>query len=601
MTLPTSPASDQAAGRLALLAAALGEPDLQIQLHDGASRWRGRAGTDTALQLAPGQPPRQQRLQLLRHLLDGRPGGRRSSPHVVAALADRRLPALLRRLFLWLDGQRIDRLLVQRFPGAAADPALDPPPPLLPGLAACQPAAAATDADSALELARHWHATLRAGRPNRRSRTLAGIDDDRCRLLHVRPASGPGDGDGAAPGGQGMAGDGGGSSHRGAGGSAHQRPASSAPVGRQDSANPATPGATPTTADGSGANKLRSVRRAGRAAAGPHTTLHDEWDHRLQAHRRHWTAVHERRLRGSDLQFMAGLQARFPGLLRRIRRRFASLRADAPQRARRLRDGDALDLDAALDAQVARRAAPLPADDRVYQARPLRQRALSVALLLDMSSSTGYPIPAPPGTATPAPEPDDVLWQVAGSRLAVDSTPRRRVIDVVRDATALLCEALQAMGDRHAVFGFSGQGRLNVDCAVIKDFADPWGPPQAAALAAVQPQGATRTGAAVRHAVHRLRAEPSRRRLLIVLSDGYPQDSDYGDGPDALQHGLQDTAQALREAERAGVACFQLSVDAAANDYLRRISPKHRYWVLDEVNALPARMLALARLLAAPG
>ena len=141
-----------------------------------------------------------------------------------------------------------------------------------------------------------------------------------------------------------------------------------------------------------------------------------------------------------------------------------------------------------------------------------------------------------------------------------------------------------------------------MDFAVIKDFADPWSAQQAAALAAVRPQGATRTGAAVRHAVRRLQAEPARRKLLIVLSDGYPQDSDYGEGvgEQALQHGLQDTAQALREAERSGVTCFNLSVDAAANDYLRRICPAHRYWVIDDVDALPARMLALVRLLAMP-
>ena len=88
--------------------------------------------------------------------------------------------------------------------------------------------------------------------------------------------------------------------------------------------------------------------------------------------------------------------------------------------------------------------------------------------------------------------------------------------------------------------------------------------------------------------------------MLIVLSDGYPQDSDYGSGAQALTYGLQDTAQALREARRAGVASFHLSVDAAAHDYMRHICPPHRYWVVDAVDALPARMLALVRLLARP-
>jgi nitric oxide reductase NorD protein len=248
---------------------------------------------------------------------------------------------------------------------------------------------------------------------------------------------------------------------------------------------------------------------------------------------------------------------------------------------------------------VARRAGHSAADDRLYQARPLHQRSLSVALLLDCSSSTGFAIP---DRHAPAPDTaaDDVLWMAAGSRPSLALQPPRRVLDVTKDAAALLCEALQAMDDRHAVFGFSGAGRLQVDIGLVKDFGAPWAAPAGAALAALKPQGATRTGAAVRHAAQRLLAEPSRRRVLIVLSDGYPQDSDYGSGAQALTYGLQDTAQALREARRAGVASFHLSVDAAAHDYMRHICPPHRYWVVEAVDALPARMLALVRLLARP-
>ena len=431
--------------------------------------------------------------------------------------------------------------------------------------------------------------------------------------MQVQPAVGPGDGHGARPGNDGLPGDGGGAASATGGGaaaSAARPPAAPGTPGARPDADRAT--ASSLADDASGASspdqppgpRRRAAARPAHRSADAGTTLHDEWDHRRQAYLRHWTAVHERRLRGTDRSFLAGLQARFPALVRQVRRRIARLQTDTPQRARRLADGDAVDLDAALDALVARRATQRSGDDRLYEARPIRARSLSVALLLDTSSSTGYPIPAPGGrggTAAPEPLLDDVLWGMSGARPLADRTPRRRVIDVARDAAALFCEALHTLGDRHAVFGFAGQGRLQVDLAVVKDFGDAWGPAAGAALAALQPQGATRTGAAVRHAVHRLLAEPARRRLLIVVSDGYPQDSDYGSGPDALQHALQDTAQALREAERAGVACLQVSVDAAAHDYLRRISPKHRYWVVDEVDALPARMLALARLLAGRG
>lgn len=586
-------------GRLALLAAALDAPGLQLTHGAGASRWRGPLGEAGVLPLQAGQPHRHQRLQLLRRLLDLQPDGRWALQQLPACLAGVAHPALLRRLFLWLDGQRVDRRLAQRFPGALADLALDPAPPLPAWLARARPGGEPVDAQEALQLALQWQGQLLAGPSSHRGRPRSLATSGP--LLQIQPAAGRADGEASAHGGAGAPGDGSGTSRGQGGGPAPGMPGAPAPARPvpHAAADGADVAAAVTADDGPATVAHRARARPGPPTQGPHTTWHDEWDVRLQAHRRHWTAVHERRLQGTDLQFMAGLHARFPALSRQIRRRFASLHGDAPRRERRLRDGDAVDLDAALDALVARRAGHQHADDRLYQARPLRQRSLSVALLLDMSSSTGFPIPSR-GAAAPEPLHDDVLWHAAGSRLQVDSTPRRRVIDVARDAVALLCEALHALGDRHAVFGFSGAGRLNVDFAVVKDFADPWSAPQAAALAAVQPQGATRTGAAVRHAVRRLQAEPSRRKLLIVLSDGYPQDSDYGEGEQVLEHGLQDTAQALREAQHAGINSFNLSVDAAANDYLRRICPKNRYWVVDEVDALPARMLALVRLLAMP-
>ncbi len=609
------------------MAAALGAPGLQLGHRAHASRWRGPIGEARLLALPPGQPHHNQRLHVLRRVLDLQADGRWALPQLAETLASQPHPALLRRLFLWLDGRRVDALLAQRFPGAQPDLVLDPAPALPGWLAAHlphdQPVALAqhmssrpvpvpalpADAMAALQLALRWHQRLLAQRLGHRRQPGKAANSGP--LLQIQPATGPGDG--LAAGSGGAPGDGGGSGMATAAGGrlpgATRLPAP--PQASQPSSSDALPpGPAKPAPDHGTLDQRHASARPGQPAQGSHTTWHDEWDVRLQAYRRHWVAVQERRMLGNDLQFLPGLQARFPALMRQLRRRFAHLQAHAPQRERRLRDGDAVDLEAALDALVARRTGQRHGDDRLYQARPLHQRSLSVALLLDMSSSTGFPIPDRSAAAAAAAAAealqDDVLWHASGSRLQVDSTPRRRVIDVARDAAALLCEALTSLGDRHAVFGFSGQGRLQVDFAVIKDFADPWSAQPAAALAAVRPQGATRTGAAVRHAVRRLQAEPARRKLLIVLSDGYPQDSDYGDGvgdgvgEHAMQYGLQDTAQALREAERAGVTCFNLSVDAAANDYLRRICPAHRYWVIDDVDALPARMLALVRLLAMP-
>ena len=223
-------------------------------------------------------------------------------------------------------------------------------------------------------------------------------------------------------------------------------------------------------------------------------------------------------------------------------------------------------------------------------------------MLLDTSGSTGFVVPPPTGQAAPplaADDEDDSLLYGFRPRHADRGPAPRRVIDIAHDAIALMCEGMHLLGDRHAIYGFSGQGRLQVDIRVAKAFDAPWSARSAAALAALQPEGSTRTGAAIRHALAQLLAQPAQTRVLMVVTDGYPQDQDYGPQPRDRAYGLHDTAQALREAARAGVLAFCVSIDHAAHDYLRGICPAHRYLVIDDVHRLPERLSRLYRRLTA--
>jgi nitric oxide reductase activation protein len=164
------------------------------------------------------------------------------------------------------------------------------------------------------------------------------------------------------------------------------------------------------------------------------------------------------------------------------------------------------------------------------------------------------------------------------------------VIDVAKDALALMSDALAGLGDAHAIYGFSGNGRHDVEFHVAKDFTDAVSPASWAAIAAIEPRGSTRMGPAIRHAAAKLARQPSPLRLLILVSDGYPQDTDYGPDRNSEEYGIQDTAQALREAERAGIATFCVTIDPGGHDYLRRMCSPERYRVIDDVAALPAAL-----------
>ncbi len=107
----------------------------------------------------------------------------------------------------------------------------------------------------------------------------------------------------------------------------------------------------------------------------------------------------------------------------------------------------------------------------------------------------------------------------------------------------------------------------------------------------------TRMGPAIRHTIRKLERQDARRKVMLLISDGYPQDIDYGPDRDDRDYGIHDTAQALREAELARIQTFCVTIDQAGHDYLRRMCPEGRYLIIDEVESLPAELGKVYRLL----
>jgi len=171
------------------------------------------------------------------------------------------------------------------------------------------------------------------------------------------------------------------------------------------------------------------------------------------------------------------------------------------------------------------------------------------------------------------------------------------VIDIQKEALALMVQALEALGDEYGIYGFSGENRENVDFYVAKEFGDRLGLQVWNAIAAMRSHRYTRMGTAIRHTIRKLERQDARRKVMLLISDGYPQDIDYGPDRDDRQYGIHDTAQALREAELARIQTFCVTIDRAGHDYLKKMCPEGRYLIIDEVESLPAELGKVYRLL----
>ncbi len=102
-------------------------------------------------------------------------------------------------------------------------------------------------------------------------------------------------------------------------------------------------------------------------------------------------------------------------------------------------------------------------------------------------------------------------------------------------------------------------------------------------------------GAALRHSARKLSTVAARARHLILLSDGFPQDYDYGEDRRSNVYGIRDTTVALQEIEALGIKTFCITIDPAGHDYLRDMCPASRYAVIEDIEELPEALPRIYR------
>ncbi|MDT8328594.1 MAG: nitric oxide reductase D protein [Roseovarius sp.] len=264
-------------------------------------------------------------------------------------------------------------------------------------------------------------------------------------------------------------------------------------------------------------------------------TLYPEWDTRIGAYLPDHVRVFDSLAAPVDSIPTFREDPRAARRIQHVKRQFEALRpgrVSTPGHP----DGDELDTERAVRARVDFIATG-ESDDRIWrQTRPLA-RDLAVSILLDVSRSTE------------------------------SAVGERAVIDVEREALAALAWGLDACGDAFAIHAFSSLKRDRVYIQTCKDFTEPMTGLIEQRIAGLRPGFYTRLGAAVRHASADLARQGRKRRLLLVITDGKPNDLDHYEG----RHGIEDTAMAVREARRAGQSVFGITVDKQAKAWFARM------------------------------
>ncbi len=331
-------------------------------------------------------------------------------------------------------------------------------------------------------------------------------------------------------------------------------------------------------------------------------SYYDEWDFRASDYRPRWCRVGERLGDEGTLEYYQDTLQRHHGLVVETRRQFELMRPESFRRIKKLEDGEELDLDRAIEFIVDKRAGVGPLA-QIYWRRNKVERDVAVAFLMDMSASTDEEVEKPRVNERPdgnfTGDPRNYFQWLAERRSRLIAEAPKRIVDLEKESLVLIVEALEAIGDSYGIYGFSGYGRDNVEYHVIKDLGEKFGDKVRRRIDKIQPIRSTRMGPAIRHTIAKLEEYDAKVKILILVSDGRPQDHGYGRDRTEKEYAVHDTHQALVEAKRAGIMPFLITVDKEGHDYMKEMCSDVGYEVVDDIEQLPRRLTSLYKVIAA--
>jgi len=230
---------------------------------------------------------------------------------------------------------------------------------------------------------------------------------------------------------------------------------------------------------------------------------------------------------------------------------------NATSQVKRVLQGDEFDLDEVTDMYTDIHAKVTP-HERIYISKRKKKKDLSMLFLIDLSlSGDSY---------------------VAG----------QKVIDIEKQAVLILGEVFSEFDIEFQVDGFFSKTRNFCSYVTLKHFRDRWQTGKVN-IGAIAPQGFTRIGPAIRHAGYLLSKRESKRKWVILLSDGKPNDYDRYEG----NYGLEDIKHALKELRQNQVESYAIAIEESAKYYLPQMFGVNHYSIMSDPDKLPESVMKL--------
>ncbi|MCU7834004.1 MAG: nitric oxide reductase activation protein [gamma proteobacterium symbiont of Taylorina sp.] len=283
--------------------------------------------------------------------------------------------------------------------------------------------------------------------------------------------------------------------------------------------------------------------------------FYDEWDYVRQHYKKNWCVVREVRVPPLYDDFVPQTLKQYYAVVKSLRRHFEAIKGEEKLLKRQI-NGDDIDIDALVES-YADMSMGMELNERLFTRMQREDRNIAVMFLVDMSGSTKG-------------------W----------------INQAERESLVLLCESLSMLGDRYAIYGFSGTTRKRCEIYHIKHLDEAYNDKVKARISGITAKDYTRMGFAIRHLSGLLEEVEAKTKLLITLSDGKPEDYD---GQYRGEYGIEDTRQSLFETRQKGIHCYCITIDKEAGDYLPHMYGAANYALIEDIKQLPVRVSDIYR------
>lgn len=277
-----------------------------------------------------------------------------------------------------------------------------------------------------------------------------------------------------------------------------------------------------------------------------------------------WCVVKEIEPSGDSGEYFEDAIKRYGNEIALIRRIFSTMKPESFHKLKGQTDGTEIDIDALIEALMEKRCGA-DLDDRFYLRWDKRERDVATLFLVDVSASTSKKL--------------DIGGQ--------------SIIDVEKDSVIIMSQALESIGDKYAIYAFSGHTRNDVEYYIIKEFNEELTDTVANRISLLEPVANTRLGPVIRHSITKLEQVQASTKMIVLLSDGEPYDTCHGEGAYEGRLAEEDTRVAIQEGHARNIHFFCITVDKDPGNYLDTIFSNVGYTIIDDAQVLPARLPAL--------